>query len=100
MTALRSFALKISRWVVRWASPGCMDWAEGQARELAYIESDWRALAWASGSTRVLLDRRRVRSGQEGSPRRPGTVEWGQWSLYASVSFIASASLTTATALH
>ncbi len=44
--------------VVRWASPGCKEWAEGLEREAAVIENDWAALGWAIGSTRVLLDRR------------------------------------------
>ena len=43
---------------MRHASPGCKDWAEGLAREVAFIESDWAALAWALGSTRVLLSYR------------------------------------------
>jgi hypothetical protein len=51
-------ALTISDEVVRWASPGCKEWAEGLEREGAVIESDWAALRWAIGSTRVLLDRR------------------------------------------
>jgi hypothetical protein len=58
MTFLRKRALGISSWVTRWSSPGCREWAEGLEREGAFIESDWRALAWAIGSTRVLLDRR------------------------------------------
>jgi hypothetical protein len=58
MTLLRKLALKISDAVVRFTSPGCKEWAEGLARELAFIRSDWAALAWALGSTRVLLDRR------------------------------------------
>jgi len=58
MTLVRMVALTISDEVVRWASPGCKEWAEGLAREAAVIESDWAALGWAIGSTRVLLDRR------------------------------------------
>jgi hypothetical protein len=57
MTFLRKIAMAISNRVVRWASPVCKDWAEGLAREVEFIESDWRALAWAVGSTRVLLGR-------------------------------------------
>lgn len=48
----------ILSWVVWLASPGCKEWAEGLEREAAVIESDWAALRWAMGSTRVLLDRR------------------------------------------
>jgi hypothetical protein len=58
MTLVRRLALGISARVVRWASPGCKEWAEGLEREAAVIESDWAALRWALGSTRVLLDRR------------------------------------------
>ena len=60
MTLVRRLALGISRRVVRWASPGCKEWAEGLEREAEVIESDWAALGWAIGSTRVLLDRRPV----------------------------------------
>jgi hypothetical protein len=55
MTLVRRKALEISSWVVRWASPGCKEWAEGLERELAFIDSDWRALGWALGSLRVLF---------------------------------------------
>jgi hypothetical protein len=58
MTLIRKLTLSISQKVVRWASPGCKEWAQGLAREAAVIESDWAALRWALGSTRVLLDRR------------------------------------------
>src|ERR1039458_8355339 len=60
MTLLRRLALGISSSVVQWASPGCKEWAEGLEREGAVIQSDWAALRWAIGSTRVLLDRRPV----------------------------------------
>jgi hypothetical protein len=55
MTRLRALALSISHTAVRHASPGCKEWAEGLAREIAFIEGDWRALGWAIGSLRVLL---------------------------------------------
>jgi len=58
MTPIRKLALGISARVVRWSSPGCKEWAEGLAREAVVIESDWAALRWSLGSTRVLLDRR------------------------------------------
>lgn len=58
MTVVRKLALKISNAVVRYASPGSKEWAEGLAREIAFIESDWSALAWALGSMKVLLDYR------------------------------------------
>jgi hypothetical protein len=58
MTLTRKLALKLLDSVVRHASPGRKDWAEGLAREATFIESDWTALAWALGSTRVLLSYR------------------------------------------
>jgi hypothetical protein len=58
MTLLRKLAFRISAFVERHASPGCKEWAEGLARELAFVEGDWAALGWALGSTRVLLDYR------------------------------------------
>ena len=58
MRIVRTAAQKISLMVVRYASPGCVGWAEGLAREGDFIKSDWAALLWAMGSMRVLLDRR------------------------------------------
>jgi hypothetical protein len=58
MTLVRRLALKMSGAVVRFASPGCREWAEGLEREVASIGEDWRALGWAIGSVRVLFDRR------------------------------------------
>jgi hypothetical protein len=58
VTFIRRKALETASWVVWLAAPGCREWAEGLERELQFIESDWRALAWAVGSMRVLLDRR------------------------------------------
>jgi hypothetical protein len=58
MTLARKLAVGISERVVRWASPGCKEWAEAQSRELAVVENDWAALSWALGSAQVLLDRR------------------------------------------
>jgi len=92
--------MAISERVARWASPGCKDWAEGLAREVEFIENDWRALGWAIGSMRVLLDRRGVQGSSGMTARKPGQAEWGQWSIYASVSFISGGSLITATTLH
>lgn len=60
MTLVRRLALGISSRVVRWASPGCKEWAEGLAREAAVIESDWAALRWAMSSIPVLFDRRHL----------------------------------------
>lgn len=58
MTLVRRKALEISSWVTWLAAPGCREWAEGLEREVEFISSDWAALRWAIGSTRVLLDRR------------------------------------------
>jgi hypothetical protein len=58
MTLVRRVAMTISGAVVRYASSGCKEWAEGLAREAEFIEGDWSALRWAIGSIRVLLDRR------------------------------------------
>jgi hypothetical protein len=55
MTLVRRAAVRISEKVVQRASPGNREWAEGLAREIAFIEGDWRALGWAIGSLRVLF---------------------------------------------
>jgi hypothetical protein len=55
MSILRKTAEKIAAAVVRYASAGSKEWAEAIANELAYIEGDWRALAWALSGMRVLL---------------------------------------------
>jgi hypothetical protein len=57
MTPVRRVAMKVSGLVVRYASSGCKEWAEGLAREVEFIVGDWAAFWWAIGSTRVLLDR-------------------------------------------
>jgi hypothetical protein len=61
MSLVRGLAVKISAFVVRRASPGCTEWAEGLAREVDFIASDWAALWWALGSMRVLLVYREAR---------------------------------------
>jgi hypothetical protein len=58
MTLVRRLALRVSALVVRFASASCKEWAKGSLQETEHIESDWAALEWALGSTRVLLDRR------------------------------------------
>jgi hypothetical protein len=55
ISILRKTAEKIAAAVVRYASAGSKEWAEAVASELAYIESDWRALAWALSGMRILL---------------------------------------------
>jgi hypothetical protein len=58
MTVFRRLALKIAGFVVRHASPGSKEWAEGIAHEVHFIENDWGALGWAFSSVRVLFDYR------------------------------------------
>jgi hypothetical protein len=55
MNFVRRTAVWMAGFTARHASPGSQEWAEGLAREVEVIDSDWRALAWAVGSTRVLL---------------------------------------------
>ncbi|HEV2646475.1 MAG TPA: hypothetical protein VGU46_08945 [Acidobacteriaceae bacterium] len=65
MSFLRKVAVRVTEFTMRHASAGSREWAKGLACEVEFIESDWRALAWAVGSTRVLLDRRGVRAGSD-----------------------------------
>jgi hypothetical protein len=58
MTVVRKMAFKISALVIRFSSAGNKEWAAGVAGEIDFIENDWKALAWAMGSLRVLLDRK------------------------------------------
>lgn len=58
MNIVRTAAQKISAKVVCYSSAGNKEWAEGLAREVDFIQSDWGALLWSLGSLRVLLDRR------------------------------------------
>jgi hypothetical protein len=62
MSYLRGLALKISNTVVNYASPGCKEWAEALAREIAFVEGDWAAVGWALGSARVLFHYRPIGS--------------------------------------
>jgi chorismate-pyruvate lyase len=55
MTRLRKLATKISCLVVRATSPVAKDWAKASSREIEFVESDWAALRWALGSTKVLF---------------------------------------------
>lgn len=54
MAALRKFAARWLRAVVRRAPPGSKAWASAMLRELDFIESDWAALLWALGSTAAI----------------------------------------------
>ena len=58
MTCRRRLAMWLSSWGTLWATAGSKEWAQGLEREARVIESDWAALRWSLGSTRVLLDRR------------------------------------------
>jgi hypothetical protein len=86
MVLLRRVAVRVSKFVVRHASTGSHEWAEGLAREVEFIENDWRALAWALGSTRVLLERRSSAAQRE---RRP----WPTVGDYALCYFLTKAAL-------
>jgi hypothetical protein len=99
VTALRSLAVGISSRVVRWASPGCKEWAEGLAREAAVIESDWAALRWAIGSMRVVLDRREapIGSGSELPARRPSYLDVSVWLFYLSTGLLVCTKMLTST---
>jgi len=55
MRLIRRLAVRISKKSVERAKPGCKEWAEGLEREVEFIEGDWRALGWATGSLGVLL---------------------------------------------
>lgn len=57
MSTLRSLALKILHGTVRLAPPHAREWSSAMLCEVEFIESDWSALSWALGSTRLLLAR-------------------------------------------
>ena len=57
MSAIRNLAVRIADFLVRHAAPGSKEWSEALAGEIRYIESDWRALAWALSGVRVLFTR-------------------------------------------
>jgi hypothetical protein len=106
MTLIRKLALKVSDTVVRFASPGCKEWAEGLAREVDFVESDWGALLWALSSARVLFDYREApvdslyelsRVAQRfAEVTRRGNIAWG---ILFSHGFIYSDRLSYATNL-
>jgi hypothetical protein len=74
MTLVRGLSVRISGAVVRWASPGCKEWAEGLEREVGVIDSDWRALGWAIGSFKVLLRNPPMPLGSAAEVARAGRV--------------------------
>jgi len=84
MSLVRRKALEISSWVTWLASPGCKEWAEGLEREVAFIQSDWRALAWAIGSVRVVMDRRETPFGSLAEvPAAAKKYFAGRWEISA-----------------
>jgi hypothetical protein len=86
VTTVRSLAVQLSKFVARHASAGSCEWAAGLTREIEFIEGDWRALVWALGSMRVLLERRSA-CADEGKWRWPTFISWGRWVLYGLVAF-------------
>ena len=44
MTVVRRSAMRIAAFVVRYAAPGCREWADGLAREAEFIEDDCAGL--------------------------------------------------------
>ena len=97
MSPIRRLAVRILETVVRWASPGCREWAEGLAREVEFIGSDWDALGWAIGSLRVVLDRRQAPIGSDTKPARPGFQNVVFWLLYLEVCFSGCTKMLTST---
>jgi|GEM_PF-1985980 len=97
MSPIRKLAVRISGTVVRWASPGCKEWAEGLAREVEFIGSDWSALGWAIGSLQVVLDRRQAPIGSGSKPARPSRLKVMFWLLYLEVCFWSGMEMLTAT---
>ena len=57
MSTIRNLAVRIADFLVRHAAPGSHEWSEALASEIRFIESDWRALAWALSGLRVLFTR-------------------------------------------
>jgi hypothetical protein len=87
MSPIRRLAVRILGVVVRWASPGCKEWAEGLAREVEFIGGDWRALGWALGSVRVVLDPRAT-AARRGD--RPWPLLWWAWPFFESIQILSN----------
>jgi hypothetical protein len=60
MSIVRDLAVWIADFIVRHAAPGSREWSEALGGEIRFIESDWRALAWALSGVRVLFTRPQV----------------------------------------
>jgi hypothetical protein len=97
MSPIRKLAVRILGAVVRWASPGCKEWAEGLAREVEFIGSDWSALGWAIGSFQVVLNRREASIGSGSKPARPSRLDVMFWLLYLEMCFWSGTRMLTAT---
>ncbi len=70
MSIRRSLALRIFNAVIRFAPVGASEWAKGMLCEIDFIESDWTALSWALGSTRILFTHPEIQLAQ------PRAVPW------------------------
>jgi hypothetical protein len=57
--------------VVRFAPVGIGEWAQALLWEKDFIESDWAALSWALGSTRILFTLPDTPFGELGVPPWP-----------------------------
>lgn len=55
MPLAHKFASRLLTTVTRRCSPDSQDWGEAMLREMDFIDSDWRALLWAFGSTTALF---------------------------------------------
>jgi hypothetical protein len=87
MTLLRKAAVRVSAFVERHASADSREWAEGLSREVEFIDGDWKALGWALGSTRVLLERRSAIV-VAGKRRWPKMGDWLPWFWLCSMVFL------------
>jgi hypothetical protein len=54
MAALRRIAVRLLHAMVQRSGAERRSWADAMLREMDFVESDWPALLWALGSTRVL----------------------------------------------
>jgi hypothetical protein len=55
MSAIRNFASRLLRLVIRHSPSETQAWGNAMLRELDFIESDWAALLWALGSTTAIF---------------------------------------------
>ncbi len=105
MTRVRRWAMLISWFVVRHASAGAREWAAGVAREVEFVEGDWRALGWALGGLRWLFDSREapVRSYFElsaaaeklAATKRKASNGWKAMPIWVALYFVKSLGATS-----